>query len=77
MFETDDIMRECKIDRNASRCTCSYEGCSRNGVCCDCLTYHFSMGELPGCLFPPDVEQTYDRSIETFIETYRMRGPWW
>jgi hypothetical protein len=29
------------------------------------------MGELPGCLFPPKVERTYDRSIEKFIETYK------
>jgi len=29
------------------------------------------MGELPGCLFPPEVERTYDRSIEKFIETYK------
>jgi hypothetical protein len=27
------------------------------------------MGELPGCLFPSEVERTYDRSIEKFIET--------
>jgi hypothetical protein len=25
------------------------------------------MGELPGCLFPPDVEKTYDRSIARFV----------
>jgi len=29
------------------------------------------MGELPGCLFSPEVERTYDRSIEKFIETYK------
>jgi hypothetical protein len=29
------------------------------------------MGELPGCLFPPEVERTYDRSIDKFIETYK------
>jgi hypothetical protein len=25
------------------------------------------MGEIPGCLFPPDAERTYDRSVENFI----------
>jgi hypothetical protein len=29
------------------------------------------MGELPGCIFPPEVERTYDRSIEKFVETYK------
>ena len=70
-------MSECKKERNKANCTCSYGGCSREGVCCDCLSYHFRMGELPGCLFPKDVEKTYDRSIETFIETYQKRGRWW
>jgi len=25
---------------------------------------------LPGCLFPPEVERTYDRSIRRFVQTY-------
>jgi hypothetical protein len=29
---------------------------------------------MPACFFPPDVERTYDRSIERFIEVYRERG---
>lgn len=44
---------------------------SRKGKCCECIAYHRNMGELPGCLFPPEVERTYDRSIEKFIETYK------
>jgi hypothetical protein len=35
------------------------------------------MGQLPACVFPKDVEKTYDRSIETFIKTYQTRGKWW
>jgi hypothetical protein len=27
------------------------------------------MGQLPACLFPDDVERTYDRSLRKFIET--------
>jgi len=34
------------------------------------------MGELPGCLFPNDVEKTYDRSIERFVKTFQERGRW-
>ena len=63
-------MRECKEQENKQRCTCTYEPCSRKGICCDCIEYHWKMGELPGCLFPPEVERTYDRSLARFIATY-------
>ncbi len=71
------MARECSIERNKAQCSCSYDPCSRKGLCCECLKSHFSSGELPGCLFPKDVERTYDRSIETFIKTYQERGRWW
>jgi hypothetical protein len=29
--------------------------------------YHKKYGELPGCLFPTEVERTYDRSIARFV----------
>ena len=64
---------ECRKEENAENCNCTYPGCSRKGVCCECLHYHWSMKQLPACLFPPDVEKTYDRSIERFIEVYRER----
>ena len=57
---------ECKKEKNAVKCNCSYEPCSRKGVCCDCLKYHLSARELPACCFPDNVERTYDRSFETF-----------
>jgi len=28
------------------------------------------MRELPACLFPDDVERTYDRSLRKFVEIY-------
>ncbi len=59
---------ECKQQRNAKRCNCSYEGCSRKGICCECLAYHLGMRQLPGCCFPNDVERTYDRSFERFAQ---------
>lgn len=61
---------ECKQDENLKRCNCTWEGCPRKGKCCDCLQYHWQNRELPACLFPDDVEQTYDRSLERFIEIY-------
>ncbi len=64
-------MDKCRSDRNLDRCNCSYEPCSRKGRCCECLTYHWSMQELPGCLFPEQIESTYDRSLRRFIAVYK------
>lgn len=58
---------ECKKDRNAAGCACTYEPCPRKGLCCDCVAYHRAAGELPGCLFTPEAERSYDRSVENFI----------
>ncbi|HDY86660.1 MAG TPA: hypothetical protein ENH82_00920 [bacterium] len=67
-------MKECKFEINKTKCNCSYEPCSRKGVCCECISYHLRNGELPACCFPDDVERIYNRSIEKFIETYKKSG---
>ncbi len=54
-------------EKNIKRCNCTYPGCSRKGICCECLQYHLSSGEFPACFFSPEAEKTYDRSIEYFI----------
>ncbi len=59
---------ECNKEANIGRCNCSYGGCSRKGTCCECLHYHLSHRQLPGCCFPDDVERTYDRSFEKFAD---------
>ncbi len=64
---------ECKVETNLRQCTCTYESCSRRGKCCECILYHRQSGELPGCLFPPEVERTYDRSIARFVQVYSRR----
>ncbi len=64
-------MPQCGIEKNKKKCTCTYEPCSRKGLCCECITYHKKSDELPGCFFSPDAEKTYDRSIDFFI---RSRG---
>ena len=64
---------ECKQDANLARCTCTYEPCSRKGLCCDCIAYHRRYDELPGCLFPPEAERTYDRSIAYFVRLHGKR----
>ena len=59
---------ECRQVQNNKNCNCSYEPCSRKGVCCDCVRYHLRSRQLPACFFPDDVERTYDRSFEKFTE---------
>jgi len=58
---------------NRRKCTCTYEPCPRKGFCCQCIAYHRQMGELPGCLFPPAVERTYDRSVARFVQAMARR----
>ena len=53
---------------NLEKCNCSYPGCSRKGICCECLHYHREMGELPACLFSDEAEKTHDRSVNKFIK---------
>lgn len=55
---------------NMENCNCTYP-CSKKGICCECISYHRSMNELPACYFPNDAEKTYNRSIEYFIELYK------
>ncbi len=57
---------ECKQDKNMEKCNCSYGGCSRKGICCECLHYHLKNRQLPACCFPDDAERTYDRSFDHF-----------
>lgn len=61
------------FEENRHTCTCTYEPCPRKGYCCQCIAYHREQGELPGCLFPPAVERTYDRSIARFIQAMQRR----
>jgi len=57
---------ECKKGQNQTVCNCSYEPCSRKGICCECISYHLRSRELPACCFPVDAEKTYDRSFAHF-----------
>ena len=66
-------MRECEVEQNKATCACTWANCSRKGICCECIKYHWKNGELPACVFPPEVERTYDRSIERFIATQSRR----
>jgi hypothetical protein len=64
------MKRDCNAELNLTRCNCTYEPCSKKGLCCECIRYHKSLGQLPACVFPDDVEKTYDRSIRKFVEIH-------
>ena len=62
-------MAECgNFKKNAAMCNCTYAGCPRHGVCCECLAYHRAAGELPACYFDKKSERTYDRSFENYLK---------
>lgn len=56
---------------NLERCNCTYSGCSKKGICCECIAYHRQSQELPACFFSAEVEKSYDRSIRNFINTHK------
>ena len=62
---------ECRKDMNIKHCNCTYEPCSRKGICCECIKFHLAKKELPACCFPPNVEKTFDRSFSSFIECWK------
>lgn len=64
-------MDKCRQEKTLDRCNCTYEPCSRKGICCECLAYHWSRQELPACVFPPTAERSYDRSLRKFISIYK------
>jgi len=49
---------------------CTYVGCDKHGKCCECIRYHKKRDELPGCLFPPEVEKAYNKTIRRFLEVW-------
>ena len=56
---------ECNKEHNLENCNCTYP-CSKKGICCECISYHLQMRQLPACCFPKEAEATYDRSFEYF-----------
>ncbi len=63
---------ECKKESNMDFCNCTYPGCDKKGICCECLQYHLKMQQLPGCCFPPEVEKTDDRSFTAFAKAWNL-----
>ncbi len=53
-------------ERNSENCTCTYP-CERRGICCECVTYHRRLGEIPGCFFTKEGEKQWDRSVAALM----------
>ena len=58
-------------ESNLKFCNCSYTGCERMGLCCQCIQYHRKRNEIPACFFPEQIEKTWDRSFKNFIKTWK------
>ncbi len=63
---------ECKQKEHMQTCTCTYPGCNRKGICCECLSYHLASRQLPACCFTESVEKTYDRSFAAFAKARKL-----
>jgi hypothetical protein len=61
---------DCQQQKNSAACNCTYP-CPRKGLCCECLAYHRSSGELPACYFDARTEKTYDRTMRAYLESNR------
>ncbi len=59
---------DCRKEKNLASRACTYDPCSRKGICCECVEYHVKNRQLPGCCFPKDAERTYNRSFEHFAK---------
>ncbi len=63
-------MTECDQNERKGNCSCTYD-CHRRGKCCDCIEYHLSMNQLPGCAFAKiskAAEKSYNRDFEYFAQ---------
>jgi len=45
------------VEVNSKSCGCTYVTCDKRGKCCECIRYHLERNELPGCVFPPEIEK--------------------
>lgn len=66
-------MADCKNKKkNTAMCNCTYAGCPRHGLCCECVSYHRENNELPACYFDKETEKTYNRSFANFMKNKRI-----
>ncbi len=55
-------------EKNLEHCPCSYPGCDKKGICCECLRFHLERKELPACCFSKKAEASFDRSFAKFVQ---------
>ena len=68
------MVNEClNKEKNLEKCPCAYPGCSKKGLCCECIAYHLKRNELPACCFSKEAEATYDRSFKNFCEQIKNK----
>lgn len=60
--------------KNINMCNCTYSGCPRHGICCECLDYHRAKNQIPACYFDEKAEKTFNRNIDFFIESYKKQA---
>ena len=58
----------CIGTQSLDHCTCTYAACDKRGRCCECVIYHRSKGEVPGCFFSSSGELSYDRSLRNLCK---------
>lgn len=59
--------------RTAADCKCTYTpACSRRGNCCQCIAYHRDKGQATACMFTPEGERTYDRSLKNLMRDRKV-----
>ncbi len=69
-------MTECNQGERKDYFTCTYD-CHRRGKCCECLEYHLSMKQLPGCVFAKiskEAERLYNRDFKYFANLIMKRS---
>lgn len=55
--------------RTGENCRCTYnnKGCPRRGNCCQCVAHHRERGQATACMFTPEGEKMYDRSLANLM----------
>lgn len=52
---------------NKNECTCT-ANCNKHAKCCECVAFHRSKNQVPGCFFTAEGELSYNRSIKKLAE---------
>jgi len=62
---------ECKPTGAGCRCTYT-PACPNRGNCCKCVAYHRERGQATACMFTPEGEKSYDRSLVNLMRDRKI-----